>query len=111
MRASSVLFEGDDLGKWLERQKQPSTWAQLLPEQQERLTRLGVQPTEAPSPTPTATRAERRGPSKPQQAFQRGVAALAQWVEREGADRPVPRGHGEEIAVNGGRDTNRSLRR
>ena len=27
--------------------------------------------------------------------------ALAQWVEREGADRPVPRGHSEGITVDG----------
>lgn len=39
------------------------------------------------------------GSSKAQQAFQRGLAALAGWVEREGPDRPVPRGHSEEIAV------------
>jgi Helicase associated domain len=46
-------------------------------------------------------RMRRRGPRKAQQAFQRGLAALAQWVEREGAHRPVPRGHSEEIAVDG----------
>ncbi|WP_030625396.1 DEAD/DEAH box helicase [Streptomyces sclerotialus] len=90
-----VLFEGDDLGRWLQRQKQPSTWAQLTTEQQERLTALGVQPDEAPAPAPTA-----KGTGKAS-AFQRGLAALAQWVEREGADRPVPRGHAEEIAVVG----------
>ncbi|MEV8104004.1 Helicase associated domain protein [Streptomyces sp. NPDC088135] len=95
-----VLFEGDDLGKWLERQKNPGTWAQLTGEQQERLSKLGVQPAEAPSPAPAATPAT-KGPSKAQQAFQRGLTALAQWVQREGADRPVPRGHGEEIAVDG----------
>ncbi|MFJ2630019.1 helicase associated domain-containing protein, partial [Streptomyces sp. NPDC087532] len=39
--------------------------------------------------------------SKAQQAFQRGLAALAQWVEREGAHRPVPRGHSEETLVDG----------
>lgn len=39
--------------------------------------------------------------SKAQQAFHRGVQALTQWVAREGAHRPVPRGHSEEIAVNG----------
>lgn len=55
--APGVLFEGDDLGKWLKRQKNPGTWAQLLPEQQERLSKLGVQPAEAPSPAPAATRA------------------------------------------------------
>ncbi|MFE3144400.1 hypothetical protein [Streptomyces scopuliridis] len=26
-----MLFEGDDLGKWLERQKQPGIWAQRPP--------------------------------------------------------------------------------
>ncbi|MFE3328808.1 Helicase associated domain protein [Streptomyces sp. NPDC059176] len=92
-----VLFDGDDIGRWLERQKQPTTWAQLSTEQQERLSRLGVKPLQAPSPAPAATRAT-KGPSKAQQAFQRGLAALAQWVEREG-DRPVPRGHSEQITV------------
>ncbi|CAM5651681.1 hypothetical protein GCM10010266_68480 [Streptomyces griseomycini] len=53
----------------------------------------------APAPTPAAGRAT-KGLSKAQQAFQRGLAALAQWGEREG-HRPVPRGHGEEITVDG----------
>ncbi|MGA5598618.1 Helicase associated domain protein [Streptomyces cellulosae] len=95
-----VLFEGDDLGKWLARQKNPGTWAQLSTEQQERLSKLGVQPAEAPSPAPAAERAA-KSPSKAQAAFQRGLAALTQWVEREGADRPVPRGHNEQLAVDG----------
>lgn len=95
-----VLFEGDDLGKWLARQKQPGTWAQLLPEQQERLTSLGVQPGQSASPTPAATSAA-KGPSKAQQAFQRGLTALAQWAEREGAARPVPRSHSETITIDG----------
>ncbi|HCA87777.1 MAG TPA: helicase [Streptomyces sp.] len=94
-----VLFEGDDIGRWLERQKNPVTWAQLLPEQQERLTALGIKPAQAPYHAPAAARTA-KGPSKAQQAFQRGLAALTQWVEREG-DRPVPRGHSEEIAVDG----------
>ncbi|MFE3645490.1 Helicase associated domain protein [Streptomyces sp. NPDC059169] len=95
-----VLFEGDDIGRWLQRQKNPGTWAQLSTEQQERLTKLGVQPAQAPSPAPAAPRTA-KGPSKAQQAFQRGLAALAQWVEREGAHRPVPRGAVVEIAVDG----------
>ncbi|CAM5578917.1 DEAD/DEAH box helicase family protein OS=Streptomyces tendae OX=1932 GN=GUR47_25525 PE=4 SV=1 [Streptomyces tendae] len=95
-----VLFEGDDLGKWLERHKNPGTWVQLLPEQQERLSKLGVQPAQAPSPAPSAARAT-KGPNKAQAAFQRGLAALTQWVEREGAHRPVPRGHSEQITVDG----------
>ncbi|MGA4966916.1 Helicase associated domain protein [Streptomyces pseudogriseolus] len=84
-----VLFEGDDLGKWLQRQKQPGTWAQLSTEQQERLSTLGVKPLEAPSPAP-ASKGAAKGQGKAQQAFQRGLTALAQWVEREG-QRPVPR--------------------
>ncbi|MET9365628.1 Helicase associated domain protein, partial [Streptomyces sp. NPDC006632] len=98
--APGVLMDGDDIGKWLHQQKRPATWTRLLPEQQERLTTLGIKGAEAPSPVPAPTSAT-KGPSKAQQAFQRGLAALAQWVEREGADRPVPRAHGEEVAVEG----------
>jgi superfamily II DNA or RNA helicase len=95
--APGVLMDGDDIGRWLARQREASTWAQLSTEQQERLSQLGVKPVQAPSPAPAATRAT-KGPGKAQQAFQRGLAALAQWAEREG-HRPVPRGHTEEIAV------------
>ncbi|MEU9158441.1 Helicase associated domain protein [Streptomyces sp. NPDC048417] len=96
--APGVLMDGDDLGRWLQRQTQPTAWAQLSSEQQERLTRLGLKPVEAPSAAPTAKRLA-KGPGKAQQAFQRGLAALTQWIEREGAHRPVPRGHSEEIVV------------
>ncbi|MFG2623172.1 Helicase associated domain protein [Streptomyces sp. NPDC048507] len=98
--APGVLFDGDDIGKWLQQQQQPTHWVRLLPEQQERLTAIGVQPDQKPPPTPAAERGA-KGPSKAQQAFQRGLTALTQWVEREGAHRPVPRAHGEEIAVEG----------
>ncbi|MFB7982768.1 DEAD/DEAH box helicase [Streptomyces vinaceus] len=98
--APGVLLDGDDIGRWLQQQKQPATWPRLLPEQQARLSALGVQPDQAPAPAPAASRAA-KGPSKAQQAFQRGLAALTQWVEREGAHRPVPRAHGEEITVEG----------
>ncbi|MEV5275982.1 DEAD/DEAH box helicase [Streptomyces werraensis] len=90
-----VLFEGDDIGRWLQRQKNPGTWAQLLPEQQERLSKLGVQCDQAPPPAPAAAHA-----AKAQAAFQRGLAALTQWVEKEG-DRPVPRGAVVEVEVDG----------
>ncbi|MFD4976894.1 Helicase associated domain protein [Streptomyces sp. NPDC058424] len=98
--APGVTMDGDDIGKWLQQQKQTGTWSRLLPEQQERLARLGIKPLETPSPAPATLRTA-KGSSKAQQAFQRGLAALAQWVEREGADRPVPRGHSEQIAVGG----------
>ncbi|MEV7691351.1 DEAD/DEAH box helicase [Streptomyces bungoensis] len=101
--APGVLLDGDDLGHWLQRQKQPGTWKQLSPEQQERLSKLGVQPAAARSSAPT-TQGGPKGPgkagSKAQAAFQRGLAALAQWVEREG-QRPVPRSTIVQIAVDG----------
>ncbi|MYU09395.1 DEAD/DEAH box helicase family protein [Streptomyces sp. SID8361] len=98
--APGVVFEGDDVGKWRWRQQEPGTWAQLSTEQRERLTTLGIKGAEAPSPAPATARAT-KGLSKAQQAFQRGLAALTQWVEREGADRPVPRGTSEQITVDG----------
>jgi superfamily II DNA or RNA helicase len=98
--APGVLFDGDDIGRWLQRQSQPGTWAQLSTEQQERLSKLGIRPAQAPTPAPAATRAT-KGPNKAQQAFQRGLTALTQWVEREGAHRPVPRSHSEEITIDG----------
>ncbi|MFK0256640.1 Helicase associated domain protein [Streptomyces sp. NPDC090445] len=98
--APGVLMDGDDIGRWLQQQKQPTTWARLLHEQQARLTALGVEPAQAPPPAPAARRTA-KGPSKAQQAFQRGLTALTQWVEREGAHRPVPRGHSEQVAVDG----------
>ncbi len=97
--APGVLMDGDDIGRWLERQKQPATWAQQSTEQQERLTVLGIKPAERPAAAPAAKGGRASG--KASAAFQRGLAALAQWVEREGAHRPVPRGHSEEITVDG----------
>ncbi len=105
--APGVLMDGDDIGRWLKRQKQPGTWKQLSAEQQERLTQLGVEPLKGRSPAPAgaapagADGTAAKGTGKAQQAFQRGLAALAQWVEREGAHRPVPRGHAEEITLGG----------
>ncbi|MEV3958403.1 DEAD/DEAH box helicase [Streptomyces albogriseolus] len=95
--APGVTFDGDDIGRWLQQQKQPGPWAQLSEEQQERLTKLGVQPAQAPSPAPTTKSAAKR-PSKASQAFQRGLAALTKWVEREG-QRPVPRGAIVELVI------------
>ncbi|MEU2150334.1 MULTISPECIES: DEAD/DEAH box helicase [Streptomyces albovinaceus subgroup] len=108
--APGVLFEGDDLGKWLERQKNPGTWAQLLPEQRERLTALGIRgatlpltaaaPAELPAAPDDAAKGPKKAGSKAEAAFQRGLAALTQWVEKEG-QRPVPRSTVVEITVDG----------
>lgn len=96
--APGVVYDGDDIGTWRWRQQGPGNWAQLSTEQQNRLTTLGIKPAETPPPAPAAA-SETNGQSKAQQAFQRGLTALTQWIEREGAERPVPRGHGEPIPV------------
>ncbi|WP_436952156.1 Helicase associated domain protein, partial [Streptomyces sp. SudanB182_2057] len=91
--APGVQFQGDDLGKWLQRQRR--SWAELTEEQQQRLTTLGVTPAERPASAPTA-----KGGGKTS-AFQRGVTALAQWIQREGIQKAVPRGHVECVVIDG----------
>jgi hypothetical protein len=108
--APGVTFEGYDIGTWRWRQQEPGIWAQLLPEQRERLTVLGVQgaalPVAAAAPADlrpalaAALKGPKRAGSKAEAAFQRGLAALAQWVEQEG-QRSVPRNMVVEVAVDG----------
>ncbi|MFE1545907.1 Helicase associated domain protein [Streptomyces microflavus] len=102
--APGVTFDGDDIGTWRWQQQKAGVQAQLLPEQRERLAELGIKAAEPVPAVPAPSRAATgpgKGPSKAQQAFERGLAALAQWVEREGADRPVPRGTVVQVAVDG----------
>ncbi|MFD8119342.1 DEAD/DEAH box helicase [Streptomyces microflavus] len=102
--APGVTFDGDDIGTWRWQQLKAGVQAQLMPEQRERLARLGIKAAELAEPAPAATRTTRgsgKGPSKAQAAFDRGLAALGQWVEREGADRPVPRGAVIEVKADG----------
>ncbi|WP_086691261.1 DEAD/DEAH box helicase [Streptomyces recifensis] len=93
--APGVLFEGDDLGQWLQRQTRE--WFQLTEEQQRRLSALGVKPAERSAPAS----AEGTKASGKASAFQRGLAALAQWIQREGAHKAVPRGHVETVVIDG----------
>ncbi|MBI0376741.1 Helicase associated domain protein [Streptomyces albiflaviniger] len=83
-----VQFEGDDLGKWLQRQRR--SWPELSEEQQQRLARLGVTPAEQPAPAPAAKDGGKTS------AFQRGLAALTQYIQREGRT-IVGRAHIEEL--------------
>ncbi|MEV7060853.1 Helicase associated domain protein [Streptomyces microflavus] len=102
--APGVTFDGDDIGTWRWQHQKAGVQAQLLPEQRERLAQLGIKAAEPVPAVPAPSRAARgsgKGPSKAQLAFERGLAALGQWVEREGADRPVPRGAVVEVAVDG----------
>ncbi|MGF3135666.1 Helicase associated domain protein [Streptomyces albidoflavus] len=109
--APGVTFNGDDIGLWRWRQQEPGTWAQLMPEQRERLTKLGIKgpalPVAAAAPAElrpglvAALKGPKRPGSKAEAAFQRGLAALAQWMEKEG-QRSVPRGAVVEVTVDGG---------
>ncbi|MFD4237155.1 Helicase associated domain protein [Streptomyces sp. NPDC058542] len=98
--APGITYDGDDIGTWRWQQQNAGVQAQLMPEQRERLAALGIPVVEPAPPAPAAPRTA-KGPGRAQAAFQRGLAALTQWVEREGVDRPVPRGAVVEIAVDG----------
>ncbi len=89
--APGVPMDGDDIGKWLQQQRKPSAWALLLPEQQERLTTLGVQPDQAPPP-PRRRHVRRRARARPRRRSSGAWQPSHSGSEREG-DRPVPRGH------------------
>ncbi|WP_322974010.1 helicase associated domain-containing protein [Actinacidiphila oryziradicis] len=63
-----VTLHGQDVGKWLTKQRQHVVWKSLMPEQRERLEQLGVEPTTAPAPTSA------KGAGGASGAFERGVA-------------------------------------
>lgn len=85
-----VTIHGMDIGKWLARQRKPDVWARLMDEQRQRLEQLGIVPL-APEPEVPA-----KPSTAPVSAFERGVAALAQYKARTGSV-TVPRGHVEQM--------------
>ncbi len=85
-----VTMHGMDVGKWLQRQRQHAVWAGLMEGQRERLERLGIAPLPPEQETPAKARKGGTG------AFERGVAALAQYKTRAGT-LTVPRGHIERL--------------
>ncbi|WP_189955131.1 DEAD/DEAH box helicase [Streptomyces roseolus] len=93
--APGVVLDGDDLGRWITRQRR--AWPDLFDEQRARLTALGITPPAEPVP---ATR-EMAGKGKMPAAFRRGLAALAQFTAREGAGAVPARGHTETLLIDG----------
>ncbi|MFD7163702.1 DEAD/DEAH box helicase [Streptomyces violascens] len=91
--APGVTFDGDDLGRWLHQQRRD--WHKLSAAQQERLSALGI----LPAAQQAATRARPAAAAVPT-AFERGIAALTQYLDREGT-RAVPRGHVEPVTIGG----------
>lgn len=76
------MVSGLDVGGWLAAQQ--GGWERLSAGQRERLVQLGVRPPEKPVAVGAKARPRRAGGARAG-AFDRGVAALAQYVEREGA--------------------------
>ncbi|CAL9328114.1 hypothetical protein SUDANB146_00012 [Streptomyces sp. enrichment culture] len=79
-----------DIGKWLARQRKPEIWEALTDGQRERLEQLGITPP-APEPEEPA-----KPPTAALSAFERDIAALAQYKAREGTVK-VPRAHIERL--------------
>ncbi|MFF1446328.1 Helicase associated domain protein [Streptomyces sp. NPDC058295] len=91
-----VTVHGMDIGKWLARQRKPEVWQALHEGQRKRLEQLGITPL-----TPALElEASAKPTTTPMSAFEKGVAALAQYKAREGSV-TVPRGHVETIVIDG----------
>ncbi|MEV5249893.1 DEAD/DEAH box helicase [Streptomyces werraensis] len=85
-------LHGMEVGRWLATQRQHVVWNGLTDGQRDRLRALGVTPLppeeqEAPAKTPRTASG----------AFERGVAALAQYKARTGSVGPVSRTHIEVL--------------
>ncbi|MGW5401326.1 Helicase associated domain protein [Streptomyces sp. NPDC003952] len=81
---------GMDVGKWLAKQRQHTVWAGLMDGQRELLEAVGVVPLPPEQAEPA------KAPKKAVSAFEKGVAALAQYKAREGSV-TVPRAHVERL--------------
>jgi hypothetical protein len=90
-----VTWRGDDIGRWLARQRRD--FARLNEEQHKRLAKCGVQPAVQARKAPVPGGAK-SGTARGAEAFTRGLAALAQYVQREQRT-VVPRQHTEQITV------------
>ncbi|MFJ6749590.1 Helicase associated domain protein [Streptomyces sp. NPDC091266] len=88
-----VTVGGHDIGTWLHTQRE--SWEQLHAGQRERLTQLNVEPPPTVKDAPTKGTPAQGRPTVTG-AFGRGVAALAQYKNREG-HLTVPRGHVETL--------------
>ncbi|MFD4165672.1 helicase associated domain-containing protein, partial [Streptomyces cyaneofuscatus] len=76
-----AMVNGLDVGTWLAAQR--DGWGRLSAGQRERLVQLGVRPPEKPAAVGAKARPRRAGGTRAG-AFERGLAALAQYTEREG---------------------------
>ncbi|MFJ6088109.1 Helicase associated domain protein [Streptomyces sp. NPDC092369] len=85
-----VTVHGMDVGRFLLKQRQHTVWTGLMDGQRERLEQLGV------VPLPPEPEAPAKSPRSALSAFERGIAALAQYKARTGSV-TVPRAHVEQL--------------
>ena len=85
-----VTIHGQDVGRWINKQRQQATWTTLSAGQRERLKQLGI------TPHALETQASAKPSTTSVRVFERGVAALAQYKTRTGSV-TVPRGHAETL--------------
>ncbi|TQJ37056.1 helicase associated domain-containing protein [Streptomyces sp. SLBN-115] len=88
-----VTVNGMDVGRFAQKQRQHSVWQGLMDGQRELLEAIGITPPPEPETPPKPSRAASG-------AFERGIAALAQYKARTGSLAPS-RGHEERIVVGG----------
>ncbi|MDQ0745778.1 hypothetical protein QF034_008236 [Streptomyces africanus] len=86
-----VTIHGMDIGKWLARQRQHTIWTGLTDGQRELLEQIGITPLPPEQETPAEARKGGSG------AFERGIAALAQYKARTGSVGPISRSHTEVL--------------
>ncbi|MEU4360179.1 helicase associated domain-containing protein [Streptomyces virginiae] len=90
-----VTRHGEDIGRWLATQRRD--WDRLNEEQQHRLAELGVKPARVVrARTAAATTDTASTSGLGTEAFQKGVQALTQYLEREGGGFPG-RAHIEQL--------------
>ncbi|MGW9249982.1 Helicase associated domain protein [Streptomyces badius] len=85
-----VTVHGMDVGRWLQKNRQYAVWQGLMEGQRELLEAIGVVPLQPEQETPAKASKGASG------AFERGIAALGQYVARTGSV-TVPRGHVERL--------------
>ncbi|KPI34155.1 helicase-associated protein [Actinobacteria bacterium OV450] len=90
-----VTWHGEDIGRWLATQRRD--FGRLTEEQQRRLAGLGVKPARVVrARTAAAERGATTASGRAAEAFQKGIQALTQYIEREGGGLPS-RAHVEHL--------------
>ncbi|MFG2880685.1 helicase associated domain-containing protein [Streptomyces sp. NPDC048337] len=91
-----VTRHGEDIGRWLDSQRRQD-WERLNEEQQRRLDALGVKKA-VRARTRTAKAPLTSTSGRAAAAFQTGIQALQQFLQRQGPDAGMPRrGHIEQL--------------